>query len=356
MLITLYSLGIIIGLIRRNDVFVRVYQFFIIWILFAFNTQNVDIENYKRIYEDYYLGNGEPGFIVWRHLFSDRGVPFELFWITSYTIVLLIVFISIWRLFEEKDNGAIALLMIYPLLGMVTPFRNTMSNAIIIAALSWYLKTNVNKPCNKIKYGMLILIAASFHYSALFFLIFLLIGEETPSNKSIVRMVEIMIFSTVILNSPVFFNTLYTLFHTERVLSWFESSNRIGLGFALVCGMHIVGFLIASYSNRWPRITSQKASVSDLSVSRKIYSANVYSMFLVGFYTYNMEFFSRVYCVMIIINCLNSFYLLNVFRKNRYAVAGCIIQALYIMLLFVYFYYGERFGVISVLFLNNAVL
>ena len=355
MLVTLYIIGILLGLFRDKSKIVRAYQFIVVWITSVFNTLNADMGTYRVIYQGYYGDTYEIGFVFWRHLFSDRGVSFETFWLVSMTLVVLAIFYTTRKLFNEIHNGAMSLIMIFPLLNMVITLRNSLANAIVLLAFVWYLKCDTSKLKNKILYGIFILVATSFHYATVFFFVMLVIKEELPSNKSLTRAFIIVFLATIGLNTPIFTRLLNTVFHTDKVLDWFSSSHRIGLGIILVWGLQIIEFYIATYSNRCHRDQTELNDELSLSIERKIYSLNVFSMFLMGLYTYNMEFFTRIYSVVMMINVVNNFHLVRKYGRNKYAVYGLWMHVAFILFVFITLYYGENFKKISTIFENNLL-
>ncbi len=354
MLALLYCLGIIVGLLRKNDVFVRIYQFFIIWVLFVFNTDNADMPGYKVIYTG--VDRQEAGFTLWRSFFYDHGVSFERFWFWTYSIALLIIFIAIGKLFKERDNASLSLMMIFPLPSMVIIIRNTMGIAIVLAALVWYLNSDTKRLRNRVIYAAMIIFAATLHNTTLFFLLFLFVKDELPSSKKIMRMIEIVIISIIILNIPLTVDLFFALIQTKSKIGWFSESNRIGLGFFIVLLLHVIEFLIVSFSYRCRNASSEFVDRSESMIENKMYSINVLSMFLIGFYTYNMLFFSRIFCVVIMLNCINSFHLMKAYKRNEFAHAGCLMQIGYIALVFVVLYFGQNFSAIGELFVNNSLL
>ncbi len=355
MLIALYVLGFALGIICKKSKAVRAYQFFATWIVFAFNTNNADMEIYKEIFNGGYGDSHEIGFDIWRHLFADRGISFEVFWIVTVSIALLFLFKGFRYLFHGNYNIATSMLMIFPLLNMVITLRNTIAIAIVFVSIAWYLQCDTKRIYNKIIYSILVLLASSFHYASLFFFIVLVVKEELPSNKSLIRAFGIMICATIILNTPIFNIILSKMFHSNKVLDWFLSSNRIGFGIILVIGMHAIEFFIVIYTNKCHRYPLLIEDELTLSVEKKIYSINVYSMFLMGFYTFNMEFFTRIYCVVIILNCINSCHLARKYNREHHTAYGLIMQIIYIMFVFWVLYRGDNTKIIVDLFVYNKL-
>ena len=355
MLVVLYFIGILLGLLWDKSRLVRFYQLSVVWTLYVFNTANADMGSYKMIYYGHY-GKHEVGFEFWRGLFAQNNIAFEMFWLVSMSIVVIAIFLASKKLFCEIHNGAISFMMLVPLLGMVISLRNSMASAVIFAAITWFFRCDSRRISNKFKFIICVFLAASFHYTALFFLIVLMVKEELPSKKSLKRAFAAMIIATIGLNSSFFGYILNSLFHgNNKVLAWFDSSNRIRGGLIMVVGLHFMGFFIAMYSNKCLRLKLRESGEVNSSIEKKIFSLNVYSMFLCGFYTFNMIFFDRLYAVVLMINTINCFHLLSKFKKNKYVVYGTLMQGVYVIIIFLALYGPRKFAPIKELFEYNAL-
>ena len=332
MLAILYIFSIFLGLIFDKSKIIRYYQFFMIWILFAFNTMNADMDTYRLIYQGYYGDVYEPGFNYWKNIFSDIMVDFDTFRFISVSIVVWAIFRISRDLFNEIHNRAISLLMMFPFLHMVIILRNSLAIAIVLVALTLYFKSNTCFVKDKVKYTLLIMIAACFHYSAAFFLIFLFMKNKANDIENIVKISLILAATFIVVNSSIFGSVLQMLFYSTKVLSWFEDSNRIGDGYFLVAGLHIMELFIVLLANKCHDYKPAYDDDRSLLVERRICSMNAYSMLLLGFYTINMNFFTRIYSVVIILNTINISHLLCRFSGNKYAVCGMGLQMLFLRL------------------------
>lgn len=161
--------------------------------------------------------------------------------------------------------------------------------------------------------------------------------------------------SVLACNLPIFKIILAAIFDSQKVLSWFDSSNRIGLGIIIVLSFHVISFLIYDFAYRiyYFKMKRQIGKNNEDIISKKIYSLNLYSFVLIGSYTYNMEFFSRIYTFILLLNCFQISLIAKKIRsKNMYIVN--FLQILYHFGMFVFFCQPfNKQGIMAFILQNN---
>lgn len=170
-------------------------MFIFMWILFGWNYNNADYSNYKDVYN--YIGaNGnylgiEPGYVFTCKLGNLIGLNYNNFLIV-YSLIGLILIANSIKKYTKNYIGVFILYFIYPFFLDIVQTRNFMAMSIIIYSIRYLIDY---KKYNWIKYGCLVLIASSFHITALFYFSFLLIYIK--NNKKL--MIIAIIFNGILL-------------------------------------------------------------------------------------------------------------------------------------------------------------
>lgn len=358
MLTILFFLIIILGLLINKSKFIRKLQYICIFIIFVFNSWSQDDLAYQRIYTGYYGNSHEPGFDFICNLCFSNGIPYETFKIIYVSIAIVLLLFALHKTFKEFGNEAYSLILLYPLLPLVELLRQLLAIAIIACGIAWYFSREKDNIKNKIILAFIIFLGATFHYSVLFFLILLLTNEKAPQKSAYIQILLISLASIVIFNASIFRLFLGLLFPSEKVLSWFASSNRIGLGVFLVFAFHIMSFFIYDFTYRsyYIKINSNGGMTENVKkISNRIYSLNVYSFMLLGFYTYNMEFFSRLYIVILILNCFHVSAMAKKVNTTNMLILRSF-QLVFHIIMFVFFCrpFSES-GIMAMILKNNSL-
>jgi len=302
MLKLIYFLVILLGLIFRKSKIVRGIQIAAMWVIFALNSWNEDDIIYRRIYSGYYGKRHEMGFDWLCSSCRNLGIPYEAFRLVYVTIGLILLIYALYKLFPKAGNDGYSLLLFYPLLAFVELLRNFFAWAIVLCGIAWYFQQKKKGIRNKIIYALIVLLASTIHYSALFFWVLLLDDGSSPNRESYVKVILLSISSVVLLNLPIISRIVRVVFQSDKVSTWFNNSNRIGMGIILIISFHLIQFLIY---DQYYRNYSNHGDTENKNKLRMLYSMNLYSFFLMGFYTYNFEFFSRIYTLLMAIDIMH---------------------------------------------------
>ena len=134
-----------------------------------------DWKAYEDIYNNgidfnrlFYGYSKEPGYYVYMLLFRVLGVGFWPFFIFTKTVIFLVIYKTIFDFC--KESGYVALMYFLPLSGMYllidNPMRNCIAIAIFIVAVRFVIEHQFWK------FLLCMLLAASFHFSALIIILF----------------------------------------------------------------------------------------------------------------------------------------------------------------------------------------
>lgn len=331
-------------------------QYICIFVIFVFNSWSQDDATYRRIYSGYYGLSHETGFDLVCKFCFDRGIPYETFKMFFVGIAIILLLFALHKAFKDSSNRAYSLILLYPLLPLVELLRNLMAIAIVACGIAWYFSREKGTVKNKIIYIAIVILAATFHYNALFFLILLLTNEKAPQKSTYLQMVGLSIVSIAICNGPVFNQILSVVFTSDKVLNWFSASNKIGLGMFLVMAFHIVSFWIYDYIYRsyYFKMSQEYDSMNEIEkISKRMYSLNVYSFVLFGLYTFNMEFFARLYTFILLLNCFHVSSITKKIRTKNIQILSAI-QFIYHAAMFIYFCRPfDSEGIMSFILQNN---
>lgn len=148
--------------------------FLIMWILLGFNTKTVDMEAYKSFY--YWASKGvhypgiEYGFYYFMRICTLCKFNYSTFLAIYALVGTTIMFLGLNKLIKENINVVLLLFLFFPYLHIIAALRNFMAFAITLWGVHYLVS---NKKHKYIKYVICILIAAQFHISMLFALVYL---------------------------------------------------------------------------------------------------------------------------------------------------------------------------------------
>lgn len=147
------------------------------WIIFGFNTSNIDYSNYEAAYNNFYKGidDGylEFGFVLIIKVFVLLRFSYQSFLI-ALSLITLIIFINAIKYFTNNQALAFCFYLIYPFAFDVVQYRNFLAFAIVLYALHFLIKKNVRKR-DICAYVALLLVASGIHLSMVIYASFLLV-------------------------------------------------------------------------------------------------------------------------------------------------------------------------------------
>lgn len=144
--------------------------FILLWILFAFNTYNVDMDNYKNVFYNIELYDIDYGFKILCLILKNFGADYKLLVLIIATFSLFII-LTVIKKYTKNVTFVLLLYLVFPFFLDIIQIRNTLAMAISIYAMTFLIDKVAHY---RIKYIVLILIASSIHISAISYLIFLL--------------------------------------------------------------------------------------------------------------------------------------------------------------------------------------
>lgn len=192
-------------------------------VMYCFVFYKGDIEIYKWIYDDYGVGlsgtSFEPGFTFLIILCKKMGLPFVGFRIALGLFFILLLYRGIGQLTEYRAL-ALALSAIFPFFVFTSVLRSGIACVIILNGYRFLIDPAYGKR-GLVKYGMLVLLAALFHYSSVLMLAFVF-ARKNMNTLKMMRYLIIVVLLTILLNQTnVVFNVISRITTREKILQWF---------------------------------------------------------------------------------------------------------------------------------------
>lgn len=169
------------------------------WLVFAFNTYNVDMPAYKAVYsycENHKVYPGlEVGFTYLLHFFNFFHFTYDQFLVVYAGIVMFFIIFTINK-YAVNKTVVLILYALYPFLTDIPTVRNYLAEALVLWGIHFLIKENVERK-DLIKYSATIIVASLFHIVALSYLIFVFVFLDYNKIKKMVLIligIEILSF------------------------------------------------------------------------------------------------------------------------------------------------------------------
>ncbi|MGN1042051.1 MAG: EpsG family protein [Christensenellales bacterium] len=182
---------------------------FIIWLLFALNNGNIDYANYKNEYDAIGMGNGsgyfEIGFEFIMRIGGFLHMSYAVFLAVLATICVIFLY-KIIGFFARNNTFVWILYLIYPFVFDVVQYRNLLAALICLYALRFIVGKD---KLGVLKYVAHVLLAMTFHMSAIVYLLFLLIKIKNWKRLTVLCLIINVLMITA----------LFTKEHLESLLT-----------------------------------------------------------------------------------------------------------------------------------------
>ncbi|WP_245219061.1 EpsG family protein [Pseudomonas vranovensis] len=288
--------------------------FLAMWMLYGWNYWNGDREAYELYYHtrDTLASWGkEVGYGYLNIFFSHAGLSYQGFQVIISFVTLLLV----WRYVLKRALAPLASLLIYLVCFFPLDFvlvRNSLSFAIFLQAM---LVLFENKSYSRLKYVLLIILAASIHQSALLFLFFIVM----PVNRVVSFWRFFFIFFSFIC---VYILVRYCVPLPASLashFSYYDTSLKSSLANLAVHVFSVTLVLFAVFAERLSLRQVFDAAGRDKELVF-ILNLNLFSLFFVVLY-FESEIFVRLFRTIVFFNmlyCVNSLFL----RRRSYFFLG----------------------------------
>lgn len=289
------------------------------WIILSGNTFNPDTISYVRMYEGT-SGKHEIGFMFLCDLIYSLGRTYQEFRIIVYSIILFLLFIFAKRV-KANCFWVFLLYLIYPLFLDGIQIRSALSYAIALVGVTLLYS---NSKYNILKFILVIFLAGTIHYMALFYLVFIFskLGINKKTFLKIVSMLTVILLVMLYLYPKSIVELI--AFSSNKVKGNFIHHARIGIIVSIA--LHLGGFYL--YRKEYIRQMNTGKWDSKYDIHYKI---NILMLLLVPFYAFSMNFF-RIYRLMIFSN--NAFIFNESIGQRKFTCSKVQLEAvLYVILL-----------------------
>jgi len=337
-----YILAIVMGLntlfFKKSKIFFCLFLLFL-WLLASFNYTIADKENYysKYLQAGYYngVGEGEIGFLISLKIGNFLGFDFSVYLAIYFLVGLLLISRFIMK-YSDNIGYVVVLYFIYPFIIDVAQIRNFMAMAIILNAIPYLASI---KKIDTIKYLLLLILAVSFHYSSVFYLIFLLV--KIPNIK---KLVVIVTFITTIgsVLSYVLPNLLSSIFPFLEIQFNRYTQSSVSLYTAIGMLAYLITSLIIVYIS-WEKLRKNKEIEKkiDSKLLDVILKINITVLILYPFLLYAYEF-NRIHRNILLVNYILFSHVITVYKgRLLQSYIFRIIIITFVLLSFYYFIFYQ---------------
>ena len=195
------------------------------WIILGLNTNTPDYLNYlyMYIYSDTSIyATHEMGYIWFCRLFHSLGLTFQQFRMI-YAFFYMMIVVKTIRQYTNNVNFVLVLFFIFPFLPYVSGLRNTMAAAIVCYSIHFLFERNKK---GTTKYIIGILAATLFHYSSLFYLVFLFARRKI--NVLFLLAIGFLV-GGIATHTTILLHIAESITANEKILTWFDMSATHGL-------------------------------------------------------------------------------------------------------------------------------
>ena len=253
--VILTLLNMLLALTRKHSKVIAMFLLLFMWLLFWGNTMNPDYEAYSSLYSNIQHGvavfekvNMEIGFILIMRLCTLLGLNYTGF-LALTTLCCYLMIHSAVKLYCRNYNYVYLLYFIFPFFIDVIQIRNFIVMSILIYSVRFLVMGGVN---GKIRYAILLLLAATIHRVSLVYLPMILIRS---GKKNIfiyyLAMCSILFSILFLLNNkeiPIIGPYIEYYIGQSKYLSYFNVKARWGS--VLFCYLQISSFIMIMLSKR----------------------------------------------------------------------------------------------------------
>lgn len=288
MAILLSVLLLLLGFIKPKSKKISYLIVLLMWILYGFNTYNVDFNIYNNIFN--YTKAGHTYMQFGYSYLNEIAHYLDWSFIFFKVVITLLAFVLLYKsilVYTSNIAFVLALYMIFPFLLDVVQLKTFLSMTIVIYSLRYLINTDRK---SVIKYIGLILIASSVHYLSLFYLFLLLVHFN--KTKLLIKNVAIITILFILFSYSGFIKYILAfVLPIAKVNYWFEP--KTGLGIVIVVALHSYITFLVHYVH-YKFYNQLKIDRYKLIFSGLVVKINVIMWLIFPLYIFNMVFF-RIY-------------------------------------------------------------
>ncbi len=357
-----YVLSILLvssGFIKQNSRLIALLLFSFLWIMFGWNRGNADYANYERGYawaHGAFSINSELGTQLLYKLFILFGLEYKHFLIVISLVGLSLIYNTIKK-YTDGVALVLSLYLIFPFVIDVVQARNFLSMSIVLYATRFLIDESRR---GILKYLILILLATSIHYSAIFYTSLLLIKRKSISSLTILSL-SLTFIGLFIAFTNLLPNLALKFIPAAKVSHWFN--NRLNWGILVAAVIYALNFLLVYYSYHKIRSIREQNDNGNIIREEKyrfveaVYKINIILLLLFILYVFNMIFF-RLYRNILILNFIvYSICLTHMKPKSKEKLLFASIIFIFTFSLLLYYIIIPYYDTVFIpVFQNNSLL
>ncbi len=255
--IAYYFIGAL-GIYKKKSKLLTIVMMIMMWLVYGLCTYNGDFGNYSWIYDNIqnpgYWAEFELFYNIFMYLCRIGGLNFVQFRMVFGAVYIVLLCYAISK-YTENIAESLGLYMLFPFLSFVSIVRSGFATVFIVLA---YHEIIAGKN-NQIKFWVLMITAALFQYTSIFFVFYYFMRK-----KSIKPYVAVLVFGLVFIAfaayySGIIYRVASMVTSSERTLVWFlpgGSKQKVRWGIYLVI-IDLMVILLAFLSRNDNRIASR---------------------------------------------------------------------------------------------------
>lgn len=308
----------VLGLANRKSKILSILLLVYMWILIGLNTQSPDYASYESIYNGTYYGfNVGIGFQFVCWLSNMMGFTYQTFRMLWAGIYVLLIANYVLKC-TDKPNYVFSMLLLFPILLDVSSLRSSMAFLIVMNFSLLLKKPTVEK---KVLYILGTILSATIHITAIFFLIYILIGDKQSKKKAFLVALTVFLITICIYTSifSKFMGLLYNWTGMYMIQKWLlggvENTNPNLIGILSVV-LFLLLIVCLAYKEK---MFVMKDCVQQIDESRNIGTCNYltqilfYMLYLIPAIIFSTEARRLLYATLIAFYCLTA----NCFSKRE---------------------------------------
>ena len=254
------------------------------WILFGFNTFNLDYANYQARFEGSSGMISEPLFLLMFRIFRRLGFRYQAFLVLYAAICLILISVVIIK-YSPYPAAVLFMYILFPFCYDTVQMRFFLASSIFLLAscllIEYKLRPNLLYVCGFIA---LVCIAAGFHYSAVFFLAFLVLFLDHKRYGFLQFIIIPLGLIGICVVLPRIFELVGSVIGMEKANAWIASIERATLTrmirLLIIRGGMVILCLIAKYIP-WEKGIRYDEDAAANRIDHTLFMLTLYSMLFV---------------------------------------------------------------------------
>ena len=245
----LYFSIVVLGLYHKKSKRITLLIGAYMWFLVAFNTSSADYYAFEEMFlcafEPRYAGH-EFLFLLLCRVCLFVGLSYLQF---RCVIAFFIVVVSVRAIsfYTNNINRALSLYLVFPFMASASGLRQACSSAVVLYSVKFLMS---NKKKDVYKYILCIIVATFFHYSSLFYLIFILaVYINTNTTTTLVQCLLMVTGLLIVAQTNILYIVASKLTSREKTLYWLRLSQHVSPLYVISIGLFML-FLYALYQAR----------------------------------------------------------------------------------------------------------